>query len=68
MNIKKKLGIVALFLTFLGISVTAGQEISDISTEIADFDVQNAMMDIQSLKANLDELIEELYSLDEQER
>lgn len=48
--------------------MTTAQEISEIPNEIADFDVQNAMTDIQSLKGNLDELIEELYSLDEKER
>jgi chromosome segregation ATPase len=68
MNLKKKIGFVAFLLLFGGINMTTAQEISEIPTEIADFDVQNAMTDIQSLKGNLDELIEELYSLDEKER
>lgn len=43
---------------------TANTTVADVS----DFDVQNATNDMQSLKRNLDQVIQELYSLDAKER
>ncbi len=69
MNIKK-LCITILILLFWWTSIGNTQhiDISNISEEVADFDVRNAMINVQQLKDNLDELIEELYKLDEAER
>ncbi len=65
---KKKLGLGILMLLLGSINLCTAQEVSDISSEVADFDVQGAMTDVQALKGNLDDLIKELYALDEQER
>lgn len=46
------------------IAQTANTTVADVS----DFDVQNATNDMQSLKRNLDQVIQELYSLDAKER
>jgi len=65
---KKKLWLAFLTLLLAGIGISTAQELSNISTELADFDVKTAMTNVQELKANLNEVIQELYSLDEQER
>jgi hypothetical protein len=46
------------------VAQTANTTVADVS----DFDVQNATNDMQSLKRNLDQVIQELYSLDAKER
>ncbi len=38
------------------------------TAEVSDFDVESAMNDMESLKANLDDVIQKLYALDEKER
>ena len=68
MNIKKKLSISIMILLFGGINFSLAQNINDIAPEVADFNTTNAMTDVETLKKSLDELIDELYDLDQQER
>lgn len=68
MKMKTKIIIGLLLFVFGGINFSLAQNSNDNNGEVADFDVKNAMTDVQALKKNLDELIDELYSLDEQER
>jgi len=67
-RMKKKIGLVLAMLLVGGINLCTAQNVSDISTEVGDFDVKTAMTNVQNLKNNLDDLIKELYALDEQER
>lgn len=50
------------------IGLCGAQDISSASTDLADFDINTAMTDVQELKTDLDDVIQQLYSLDEQER
>lgn len=68
MKMKTKIIIGLLLFVFGGINFSLAQNSNNNNGEVADFDVKNAMTDVQALKKNLDELIDELYSLDEQER
>jgi hypothetical protein len=44
------------------------QTANTTAADVSDFDVQNATNDMQSLKRNLDQVVQELYSLDAKER
>lgn len=57
-----------LVLVIGGINLCQGQSLNTTAAEVADFDVQNATSNMQDLKNNLDEVINQLYSLDEKER
>ncbi len=65
---KKKIWLSLLVFIIGSISLCTAQENSDISAELDSFDVNTAMTEVKDLKANLDEVIQELYSLDEKER
>lgn len=65
---KKVIGLLSAIFLLGGINLCTAQDISNISAEVGDFDVKTAMTNVQNLKSNLDELIQELYALDEQER
>ena len=51
-----------------GISLCKGQETNTLTTDVSSFDVQSAMTNMQELKTNLDDVIQQLYALDEKER
>jgi chromosome segregation ATPase len=51
-----------------GISLCTAQELTANTTEVSNFDVQSAMNNMEDLKKNLDEVVKELYALDEKER
>lgn len=65
---KKKIWLSLLVFIIGSVSLCTAQESSDISAELDSFDVNTAMTEVKDLKANLDEVIQELYSLDEKER
>lgn len=65
---KKKIWLSLLVFIIGSVSLCTAQENSDISAELDSFDVNTAMTEVKDLKANLDEVIQELYSLDEKER
>lgn len=50
------------------IGISTAQTSDTISADVADFDVKTAMNEMQTLKSNLDEVVKQLYALDEQER
>ncbi|HBB04792.1 TPA: hypothetical protein DCZ39_08075 [Patescibacteria group bacterium] len=51
-----------------GVNLCHGQSLNTTAAEVADFDVQSATSNMQDLKSNLDEVVSQLYSLDEKER
>ena len=51
-----------------GISLCTAQELTTSTAEVSSFDVQSAMSNMEDLKKNLDEVVQELYALDEKER
>ena len=65
---KKKFWLTFLVLLMGSIGLCGAQDISSASTDLADFDINTAMTDVQELKTDLDDVIQQLYSLDEQER
>lgn len=65
---KKKFGLMLITILLGGIGLCTAQDANSSVSEIADFDVQTALSDMQELKTNLDEVIQQLYALDEQER
>ncbi len=65
---KKKLWLTFLVLLIVGIGLCKGQELNTTAAEVADFDVESAMTNMQDLKSNLDQVVQELYTLDEKER
>lgn len=68
MPMRKKLWLILLTFLLGGISLCTGQEINTTAAEVTDFDIESAMKNMQSLKANLDSVIQELYTLDTKER
>ncbi len=65
---KKKLWLVGVVLLIGSINFCVAQTANTTVADVSDFDVQNATNDMQSLKRNLDQVIQELYSLDAKER
>ncbi len=51
-----------------GINLCGAQTNNTTTTEVDSFDVESAMTNMENLKSNLDEVVKELYSLDEKER
>lgn len=51
-----------------GINLCTAQELNTATAEVSDFDIKSAMSNMEELKTNLDEVVQQLYSLDEKER
>lgn len=51
-----------------GTNLCIAQELNTATAEVSDFDVKSAMNNMEELKTNLDEVVQQLYSLDEKER
>ncbi|MFA7298142.1 MAG: peptidoglycan DD-metalloendopeptidase family protein [Candidatus Absconditabacterales bacterium] len=65
---RNKLGLTLLAVAILGVSLCTAQGLNISTVEVTDFDVQSATDNMQSLKRNLDDVVKQLYSLDEKER
>lgn len=65
---KKKLWL-GLFIFLLGgINFSIAQDVATTTIDVSDFDVKSAITNMDDLKKNLDDVIQELYTLDEKER
>lgn len=64
---KKILYIIGVILLG-GTNLCIAQELNTATAEVSDFDVKSAMNNMEELKTNLDEVVQQLYSLDEKER
>lgn len=65
---RNKLWLTLLAVAILGVSLCTAQWLNISTVEVTDFDVQSATDNMQSLKRNLDDVVKQLYSLDEKER
>ena len=65
---KKKLWLAFLIIFLWGASLCTAEDLSTSTAEVSSFDVQSAMTEMKDLKTNLDEVVKELYALDEKER
>ena len=65
---KKKLWLTLLTLLIGGIGFCAAQTADTTAVDVSNFDVQSATNNMQDLKANLDQVVQQLYSLDAKER
>ena len=51
-----------------GINFSIAQDVATTTIDVSDFDVKSAITNMDDLKKNLDDVIQELYTLDEKER
>ena len=65
---EKKLWLTLLVLLIGGIAFCTAQTTDATTVDVSNFDVQSATNNMQDLKANLDQVVQELYSLDAKER
>ncbi len=65
---EKKLWLTLLVLLIGGIGFCTAQTTDATTVDVSNFDVQSATNNMQDLKANLDQVVQELYSLDAKER
>ena len=65
---EKKLWLTLLVLLIGGIGFCTAQTADTTTVDVSNFDVQSATNNMQDLKANLDQVVQQLYSLDAKER
>ena len=68
LHMEKKLWLTLLVLLIGGIGFCTAQTADTTTVDVSNFDVQSATNNMQDLKANLDQVVQQLYSLDAKER